>query len=133
MIPELDRWLCREFGEAFLLRDDLMGVWGDLEMTGKPAGDDLFSGKPTVILALSEAGSTPPRRKPGSESERPLQRRGCGAAAGTAAARGIVDLVEFMISSHVHAALEALDPLFLDPGGIAGLTQLAHQIVWRKH
>ena len=44
----------REVGEAFALRDDLLGVWGDPARTGKPAGDDLVSGKPTVILALAE-------------------------------------------------------------------------------
>ena len=44
----------REVGEAFALRDDLLGVWGDPRRTGKPAGDDLVSGKPTVILSLAE-------------------------------------------------------------------------------
>ncbi len=43
----------REVGEAFALRDDLLGVWGDPRLTGKPAGDDLLSGKPTVILSLA--------------------------------------------------------------------------------
>ncbi|NHA68132.1 polyprenyl synthetase family protein [Phycicoccus flavus] len=37
-------------GDAFALRDDVLGVWGDPEVTGKPAGDDLRSGKPTVLL-----------------------------------------------------------------------------------
>src|SRR5688500_15697865 len=38
-------------GDAFAVRDDLLGVWGDPARTGKPAGDDLRSGKPTVLLA----------------------------------------------------------------------------------
>ena len=42
-------------GEAFALRDDLLGVWGDPARTGKPAGDDLISGKPTVVLALARS------------------------------------------------------------------------------
>ncbi len=40
-------------GEAFQLRDDILGVFGDPELTGKPAGDDLTSGKRTVLLALA--------------------------------------------------------------------------------
>ena len=40
-------------GEAFQLRDDLLGVFGDPEQTGKPAGDDLRDGKRTVLVALT--------------------------------------------------------------------------------
>jgi geranylgeranyl diphosphate synthase, type I len=40
-------------GEAFQLRDDLLGVFGDPERTGKPAGDDLTEGKRTVLVALA--------------------------------------------------------------------------------
>lgn len=40
-------------GVAFQLRDDVLGVFGDPEVTGKPAGDDLREGKRTVLLALA--------------------------------------------------------------------------------
>ncbi|MGC5583650.1 polyprenyl synthetase family protein [Ornithinimicrobium sp. W1679] len=38
-------------GEAFQLRDDVLGVFGDPGHTGKPAGDDLREGKHTVLVA----------------------------------------------------------------------------------
>lgn len=38
-------------GEAFQLRDDVLGVFGDPDVTGKPAGDDLREGKRTVLIA----------------------------------------------------------------------------------
>ncbi|MBD2758657.1 polyprenyl synthetase family protein [Yimella sp. cx-573] len=40
-------------GEAFQLRDDVLGVYGDPEATGKPAGDDLREGKRTVLIAYA--------------------------------------------------------------------------------
>ena len=40
-----------DLGVAFQLRDDVLGVFGDPAVTGKPSGDDLRSGKRTVLLA----------------------------------------------------------------------------------
>ncbi len=50
-------------GEAFQLRDDVLGVFGDPAATGKPAGDDLREGKRTYLMALAFEGA-------GSESDR---------------------------------------------------------------
>ena len=49
-------------GEAFQLRDDILGVFGDPDRTGKPAGDDLREGKRTVLVAQLERLGTPAQR-----------------------------------------------------------------------
>ena len=40
-------------GDAFQMRDDVMGAFGDPAVTGKPVGDDLREGKPTPLLAIA--------------------------------------------------------------------------------
>ncbi|MEO6144508.1 MAG: polyprenyl synthetase family protein, partial [Dermatophilaceae bacterium] len=49
-----------DLGEAFQLRDDLLGVFGNPAQTGKPAGDDLREGKRTVLVALTLDHADPP-------------------------------------------------------------------------
>ncbi len=40
-------------GDAFQMRDDVMGAFGRTEVTGKPVGDDLREGKPTPLMAIA--------------------------------------------------------------------------------
>src|SRR5215213_3641721 len=49
-------------GDAFQLRDDMLGAFGDERVTGKPVGDDLREGKPTPLLALA-AGRADARQR----------------------------------------------------------------------
>ena len=46
-------------GDAFQMRDDVIGAFGDSPVTGKPVGDDLREGKPTPLLARAVAPPTP--------------------------------------------------------------------------
>ncbi|MGX7680436.1 polyprenyl synthetase family protein [Jatrophihabitans sp. DSM 45814] len=52
----------RALGEAFQLRDDLLGVFGDPSQTGKPAGDDLREGKRTLLVALAVRAASDEQR-----------------------------------------------------------------------
>lgn len=121
-----------EVGEAFALRDDLLGVWGDPARTGKPAGDDLISGKPTVILALAQ------RRVTGS-ARTILDRVGTanltlddiGCLQQALADSGVVTEVEDRISRHVARGLAALDEPVLNRQGVRQLIALTHSIAWR--
>ena len=66
-------------GEAFQLRDDVLGVFGDPTETGKPAGDDLREGKRTVLVAAVLERCAPSRqRNRTTAARRPAARRGRG-------------------------------------------------------
>jgi geranylgeranyl diphosphate synthase, type I len=122
----------REVGEAFALRDDLLGVWGDPQLTGKPAGDDLLSGKPTVILSLAEERLRGCHRQLLARVGTPeLSPADVGHLQEALQASGVVDAVESRISDHVHAAVAELDHPELSAEGVAGLTQMAYKIAWR--
>lgn len=45
-------------GEAFQLRDDILGAFGEAAVTGKPVGDDLREGKPTPLIAIATERAT---------------------------------------------------------------------------
>ncbi|QNV39214.1 polyprenyl synthetase family protein [Rothia amarae] len=46
-------------GEAFQMRDDVLGVFGESAITGKPTGDDLREGKRTLLIALTQQKAEP--------------------------------------------------------------------------
>ena len=50
-------------GDAFQMRDDVMGAFGDESVTGKPVGGDLVEGKPTPLLARSTRLATDAQRE----------------------------------------------------------------------
>ncbi len=60
---DTDPWrrLGHQLGLAFQVRDDALGIWGDPEVTGKPAGGDLRRGKKSlpVVLYLQSGGRIP--------------------------------------------------------------------------
>jgi geranylgeranyl diphosphate synthase type I len=49
-------------GDAFQMRDDVMGAFGDEAVTGKPVGGDLREGKPTPLLARAVAAASATQR-----------------------------------------------------------------------
>jgi len=113
-------------GEAFQLRDDLLGVYGDPSATGKPAGDDLVEGKRTVLVALALDGA------PTHDAARLDAALGSALSADEVTElRGIIDAsgahrqVERVIVELTGKATEALSRADLDPHARDVLLELA--------
>ncbi|GAB3419274.1 polyprenyl synthetase family protein [Flindersiella endophytica] len=94
-------------GEAFQLRDDVLGVFGDPGVTGKPAGDDLREGKRTVLIAKTLDAAAPEQ----------VERFGHCFGNPELDADGVADLREIIVATGALAAVERL---------IAELAETAH-------
>ena len=114
-------------GEAFQLRDDLLGVFGDPRETGKPAGDDLREGKRTVLVALAaEAADDAQRRQLDALLGDPaLDDTGVGTLRQVLVDTGAPQRIEEMIVARLDAAMAALDALHLNDRGREQLRLLA--------
>jgi geranylgeranyl diphosphate synthase, type I len=121
-------------GAAFQLRDDVLGAFGDVDVTGKPVGDDLREGKATPLVAIAAARAEP--------ADRPLLER-LGApdlAAHEVAAlqdlfvrTGALKEVELEVERLVGAAHVALDRAPITSEARELLAELADYVAWRDH
>jgi geranylgeranyl diphosphate synthase type I len=114
-------------GEAFQLRDDLLGVFGDPAVTGKPAGDDLREGKRTVLLACALDRATPAQsglvERLLGDSE--LDLLGVAALREVIVDTGALDRVESMIGERTEASLAALEGSTVEDAAAGVLRGLA--------
>ena len=118
-----------DLGVAFQLRDDVLGVFGDPQVTGKPSGDDLRSGKRTVLLAeaveLAEhsdpAAAKLLRESIGTELTDVAVKEVCMAIESV----GALAAVESRIDMLNRRAIETLNEAQIDPQAKIGLAELA--------
>jgi geranylgeranyl diphosphate synthase type I len=126
--PELIAVLTRfghAFGMAFQARDDLLGIWGAPESTGKPVGGDILKGKRSlpVVFGLS---------RPGSEGlHRALAARDVAAVTSHLEAAGARRFVEAMAARYTHEALAELDAPGLEPAPVQSLRFIAREALGR--
>lgn len=126
----------RDVGIAFQLRDDLLGVFGDPAITGKPAGDDLREGKRTELFATA-VGLLAETDPDGAEE----LRTGIGQTADDAKLRrlaqlirgsGAEDAVEQRIEQLTASGLEYLEDAGINDAAVDALTALAHKATDRR-
>jgi geranylgeranyl diphosphate synthase type I len=118
-----------DLGVAFQLRDDVLGVFGDPAVTGKPSGDDLRSGKRTVLLAeaIERAERTDKtaadmlRSSVGTDLSDASVRQLCDAIE----AVGALSAVETRIGALTRRALDILNSAPIAEQAKVGLSELA--------
>jgi geranylgeranyl diphosphate synthase type I len=119
-------------GVAFQLRDDLLGLYGDPSATGKPVGEDLAAGKPTVLLELTRSLAGTAQH---AELDRLLAARekvDVARVARLIQETGATARLDQMIAKRVAIALDVLDRAPIDPCARAPLGRLAAAAAWRN-
>jgi geranylgeranyl diphosphate synthase type I len=114
-------------GEAFQLRDDVLGVFGDPAVTGKPAGDDLREGKRTYLIAAALETASPAGHALVSDhlGDPKLDEVGVAALRDVIVSSGALARTEERIAALTATALAALDGVPVEPEARDVLTQLA--------
>ncbi|WP_069735225.1 polyprenyl synthetase family protein [Streptomyces sp. EN27] len=120
-------------GEAFQLRDDLLGLFGDPEHTGKANADDVRGQRPTALLAETWriAGEDDRTRLRALLGQRGLDEAGLQAVREVMCRLRAPSLVEDMITARVEEALGALGDLDLPAGAADALGALANSATVR--
>jgi geranylgeranyl diphosphate synthase type I len=121
-------------GEAFQLRDDVLGVFGDPQLTGKPAGDDLREGKRTFLVAAAYEAADPHTRARLSArlGDPALDPAGVEELREIIVKTGALDRTEHRISDLTERAVAALDRVELTEAGREALTALATAATARR-
>jgi geranylgeranyl diphosphate synthase type I len=118
-----------DLGVAFQLRDDVLGVFGDPAVTGKPSGDDLRSGKRTVLLAeaveRAERSDPPGAALLRSSVGTDLTERQVHELCSVIESVGALAAVEDHIGVLTRRALEVLQQSPINAPAKTGLTELA--------
>ena len=114
-------------GEAFQLRDDLLGVFGDPSTTGKPVGEDLREGKPTMLASLAASTATGEAARLFAErfGKPDLDEGEVAAFRECMEASGAREQVEAEVERLVAEAASALAELPLVPEAVSALGELA--------
>lgn len=114
-------------GEAFQLRDDLLGVFGDPTETGKSILDDLREGKATVLMGLAFRRASPTDRQTLRDlvGRSDLDEDGAAEVRAVLESTGARQTVEEMITERRDAALTALDEAPFPEATTARLREIA--------
>ncbi|KAF0847085.1 polyprenyl synthetase family protein [Nocardia caishijiensis] len=114
-------------GEAFQLRDDLLGVFGDPSTTGKPSGDDVRERKATTVVALADQLAEPSDRARLRDlwREKRIDEQGVALAQAVIVDSGAGERAEQMIHDRVEHARQLVDRADLAPSAADALHRMA--------
>ncbi len=132
LIPHLSAYGL-PLGDAFQMRDDVLGAFGETAVTGKPVGDDLREGKPTPLMAMATSRATAAQRevlglvgKPGMSDDEVAR------AQQVIRETGALDELEEHIAKLTDEAVSAIRKAPISEHAKEELVALAGFVSWRE-
>ena len=134
-LAERYRRVGEELGLAFQIKDDVLGIWGEADVTGKPVADDVRSRKKSlpIVFVLSQAGN------PEAERLRAIYAQETLSEADVASAIAILDAsqarahAEKLSYRHLEAALAELEAARPEPEASEALHEMTHFLIKRAY
>ena len=122
-------------GQVFQIRDDLLGIWGKEELTGKPVGGDILRRKKSfpVVYALNVASKSEKEVIHSAYTKEVVSEDDAAEVLNVMEQLNVMDSAQDMAEQRCQEALRALDSAELAPSVVADMEQLMNFLLTRDH
>ena len=122
-------------GQVFQIRDDLLGIWGKEELTGKPVGSDIVRRKKSfpVVYALNVASKSEKEVIHSAYAKKIVCEDDAAEVLNVMEQLNVMDSAQDMAEQRCQAALRALDSAELAPSAVADMEQLMNFLLTREY
>ena len=134
-LAERYRRVGEELGLAFQIQDDVLGIWGEADVTGKPVADDVRSRKKSlpIVFVLGQAGDPGAERLRAIYAQETLSETDVAAAIAILDARQARTYAEKLAHRHLEAALAELEAAQPEPEASEALHEMAYFFIKRTY
>ncbi len=125
----------RSLGLVFQIRDDILGVWGEEEFTGKPVGADIQRKKNTfpVVYAMSQARGRDKGKIRDIYLQPAVGDEDVAAVLSIMQRVGARQYAEDLAAEHSRLAMNALEPVDLAPETLEDMREVTQFLLVRDH
>ena len=125
----------RSLGYVFQIRDDVLGVWGDEDATGKPVGADIRRKKKSLpaVYAMSRARGEAKKTLARKYAQQELADDDVEVVLEIMDEVGVREYAQDLATEHCDDAMRHLSSVEVSPEGRRDIEEIAHFLLVREH